>query len=102
MCVSKSASRSATDNPRAARPWRNSDSVEAGPGSTSARCPPDSRSAAAIERGRPTQFVSNTVTLLMATVQYIYLSWEERCPAEVNEGKISETHHVPGSLSRSA
>src|ERR1700680_1417302 len=65
MCVSRTASSCATDSPREVRLSRRIAYVASGPGSTMARCPPDSSNAAAMECGRPTQFRSRTLMLFI-------------------------------------
>src|ERR1700730_15768368 len=61
MCVSRMASRSEIESPREAICVRNTSKVDAGPGSRIAEWPPDSRSTAPIECGRPIQLRSSTV-----------------------------------------
>src|SRR5260370_20718424 len=66
MCVRRMTSRSPTSMPWALRFWRNVSRVEPGPGSTIARWPCDSRSAAAMVCGRPVQRLSSVVIEGMA------------------------------------
>src|SRR5215470_9176512 len=63
MCVSKIASRSFTETPRAPSSFRSVSSVDPGPGSTIARWPSDSSKAVPIERGLPSQWSSRAVIL---------------------------------------
>jgi len=51
--------------PRPFSPLRSSSSVDSGPGSTIAELPPDSSKSAAIDRGRPVQFRSMEVNVVM-------------------------------------
>src|SRR6267143_1749578 len=70
MWVSKRASRSLTERPRACHCLRSASSVEPGPESTIAWWPSDSSSAAAMERGRPIQRLSSVRMAVIRAAVY--------------------------------